>query len=123
MTDSTHSIDEIRFDVRDPTITHVYVYLSAHGDSPFFVQGWHHQVYPATMTTLELHKLIVTTGAHDPVTWPREAPPELKTTEAGELARAILTWDMGMDSTKPGWAYWEGLRMLAESVIGERTKA
>lgn len=120
MANSGYNIDELRMDVRDPNVTHVYVYLTATGDSPHFVQGWHHKTYPANLNTLEVHKLLWSSSEHDPLLWERLAPLTGQTSEGASLARAILTWDMGMDPTKPEWAHWEGLRMLAESVIGDR---
>ncbi|NUX58700.1 hypothetical protein [Paraburkholderia youngii] len=121
MADSSYEMVEVRFDVRDPDQTHVYVYIEAHGDSPFMVQGWHHKAYPASLSTSEIHQRLAM-GKNDdsPVLWPRLAPQDVAHREAGQLAKAILTWDMGMDPTQPQWAYWESLRMLAESVVGER---
>jgi hypothetical protein len=121
MADSTYEYVEIRFDVRDPQQTHCYVYIETRGDSPHMIQGWHHKAYPATMSTRDIHNVLCSDKEHDPIYWPRLAPPDVKLSEAGQLAHAILTWEMGMDPTNPGWAYWEGLRMLAETVIGERT--
>jgi hypothetical protein len=124
MANCLYNIDEIRFDVRDPEWTNVYVYLETNGsDCPFMVQGWHHKAYPHTMTTDAIHAKLRSTEEDDPVLWPRRAPPEVFKTQAGELARAILTWPMGMDPAHANWAHWEGLRMMAESVIGERNEA
>jgi hypothetical protein len=120
MANSTYGMDEIRLNVADPDRTDVYVYLSPGVDCPHFVAGWHYKAYPARMTTLEIHSLLCTTADHDPVMWPRKAPPDVASSEAGQLAHALLTWDMGMDPTQPGWSRWEALRMLAESVVGER---
>jgi hypothetical protein len=117
MADSTYELVEVRFDVREAEHTHVYVYIEARGDSPHMIQGWHHKAFPASMSTSQIHNSL---GEDNPVFWPRLAPPDVQTQEAGSLAHAVLTWDMGMDPSQPGWAYWEALRMLAENVIGER---
>jgi hypothetical protein len=122
MANSTYGIDEIRLNVADPDRTDVYIYLSAGVDCPHFVVGWHYKAYPARMTTAEVFSLLGTTPDHDPLCWVRKAPPDVVSSEAGQLALALLTWDMGMDPSKPGWSYWEGLRMLAESVIGDRPR-
>lgn len=110
---------EVRFDVRDEHTTHCYVRIEPHsGDVPHMVLGWHHKAFPASMTTLDIHRQMA--EGDNPMMWERLSPPETLASEAGALARAILTWDMGMDPSKPGWPFWEGLRMLAENVIGER---
>lgn len=117
MADSSYEILELRFDVREADRTNVYAYIESRGDSPHMIQGWHHKAFPADMSTSAIHASL---GNDNPLFWPRLAPPDVATSEAGNLAHALLTWEMGMDPTKPGWAYWESLRMLAESVIGER---
>ena len=120
MANGVYNLNEIRINVADENRTDVYVYLAADANCPHMVQGWHYKAYPATLTTLEVHALLGSTDEHQPVMWERKAPPDVLGSEAGQLAHAVLTWDMGMHPTQPRWAYWEGLRMLAESVIGER---
>lgn len=66
--------DEVRFDVRNPDVTHVYVFIRGEGDCPYFVQGWHHKEFPASLPTLEIHALIFQFG-DDPVLWERAEPP------------------------------------------------
>lgn len=66
--------DELRFDVRDPEVTHVYVFIRAEGDCPFMVHGWHHKAFPATTTTMDIHALLWKYG-DDPVLWERVDPP------------------------------------------------
>lgn len=112
--------NEIRFDVRHPELTEVYVYIETEGDCPHMIAGWHFKTYPATLTTAAIHAKLMTTQEDNPAFWPRRVPHEFRDTAGAQLARAVLTWPMGMDPTKEGWAYWEGLRMLAEGVIGER---
>ena len=41
-------VEEIRFDIRDPDLTHVYVISRAEGDCPLGVEGCHHKVFPAS---------------------------------------------------------------------------
>lgn len=76
MADCKYSFDEIRFDVRDPEITHVWVFLSVDDptgmDCPHMVAGWHHKKFPASISTLDLHKHHV----KDAVMWASEAPPD-----------------------------------------------
>lgn len=120
MADGKYNVIEIRLNVADAERTDVYVRLEADQNCPHMVHGWHYKAYPARLTTLEVHALLGSTDDHNPVMWERKAPPDVLGSEAGQLAKAVLTWDVGMDPSKPGWAYWEGLRMLAENVIGER---
>jgi hypothetical protein len=76
MANCKYSFDEIRFDVRDPQITHVWVFLSTQDptglDCPHMVQGWHHHTFPARIPTIDLLKKEVP----DAVMWPLEAPPD-----------------------------------------------
>lgn len=67
--------DEIRFNVFDPDVTHVYVFIRGEGDCPFPVHGWHHKAFPATMTTLDIHNLLW--NGEDPVLWQRADPPKV----------------------------------------------
>jgi hypothetical protein len=65
---------EIRFDVRDPDLTQVYVAIEARGDCPVQVQGWHHKTFPSRIPTLEIMQKMFG-GDDDPVLWPLNAPP------------------------------------------------
>jgi hypothetical protein len=65
--------DELRFDVRDPEVTHVYCFIRGEGDCPFMVHGWHHKAFPKAFTTQELFNMIWA-GQESPITWEREAP-------------------------------------------------
>ena len=67
---SSFSIDEIRFDVRDPDITKVCVFCTAQGDAPSNTQGWHYKTFPASITTLELF----TKHLSGCVLWPLDTP-------------------------------------------------
>lgn len=116
---ATYNIVEIRFDVREDDKTHCYARFEHHsGDIPHMMLGWHHKTFPAAMSTLDIHQQIA--AGDNPVMWERLSPPDVLSSEAGSLAKALLGWDMGMDPSKPGWPMWEALRMLAENVIGER---
>lgn len=67
------SYNEIRFDVRDPELTHVWVVITAKGDCPIGAQGWHHKVFPASKPTLKIHEEMFN-GTDNPVLWSLEAP-------------------------------------------------
>ena len=43
------SVEEVRFDLRDPDLTHAYVISRSEGDCPLGVDGCHHKVFPATV--------------------------------------------------------------------------
>lgn len=70
--------DELRFDVRDPEATHVYAFVRAEGDCPFFVYGWHHKAFPKSMMTQEIMALLAN-GTEDMMAWEREAPRPVNT--------------------------------------------
>lgn len=70
--------DELRLDVRDPEATHVYAFVRAEGDCPFFVYGWHHKAFAKSLPTLEIYKLIAE-GTEDMMTWERGAPRPVNT--------------------------------------------
>lgn len=71
MADSSYTMNEIRFDVRDEQVTHCYVLCDAEGDSPIGVQGWHYKAFPARIPVAEI--LLKYLG--DVVLWPLKAPP------------------------------------------------
>lgn len=48
------TIEEIRFDLRDPDLTQVYVLVRAEGDCPLGVQGWHHKTFAARVPVAEI---------------------------------------------------------------------
>lgn len=70
--------DELRFDTRDPEVTHVYMFIRAEGDCPFWCYGWHHKAFPSSVNTLEIHTKLW--EGEDPVTWDRKAPGEMRET-------------------------------------------
>lgn len=73
MGNATFFYDELRFDTRDPDVTHVYVFLRGEGDCPHFVHGWHHKAFPCSVTTLEIQTQLWN-GETNPLTWEREVP-------------------------------------------------
>ena len=71
---ASYKYREIRFVIEDE-LTHCYVFLEAAGDCPLGVQGWHHKVYPASKSVLDIIQLTASGDAeHDPVLWGQEAP-------------------------------------------------
>jgi hypothetical protein len=66
--------EELRFDVRDPHVTHVYCFVRGEGDCPVQALRWHHKVFPANISTLEIHGSLWNNG-DDPVLWERADPP------------------------------------------------
>lgn len=70
--------DEVRFDIRDPEFNHVYVFIRAEGDCPFFVYGWHHKAFPKAMMPHEIMALLAD-GKEDSMQWEREAPRPVET--------------------------------------------
>lgn len=66
---------EIRFILTDPQITEVYVAVSAVGDCPLGVQGWHYKAFPAQMSVQDI---ITNGGIEDYLLWPQKAPGEVK---------------------------------------------
>lgn len=69
--------DELRFDTRDPDVTHVYMFIRAEGDCPFWCYGWHHKAFPSSVTTPEI--ITKLWEGDDPVTWDREPPRPVNT--------------------------------------------
>jgi hypothetical protein len=71
--DCKFDIDEVRFDVRDPDITHVYAFLRPiAGDCPDLVLGWHYKAFPARIPGAEIYMKHIA----DCVLWPLKAPEE-----------------------------------------------
>ena len=75
MANTVISYDEVRIDVRDPKLTHAYVFVrNMSNDGMLGVQGWHHKVFPADMSMLAIMQAWAD-GKEDPLLWPLEAPP------------------------------------------------
>lgn len=66
--------DEIRFSVRKPDTTEMWVYIRGEGDCPHLLLGWHYKAFPSTMTTLDILQAWLS-GGDDPMMWPRMDPP------------------------------------------------
>lgn len=73
MADTVIAYQEIRFDVRDPQITHAYVLVENVSRDGFPVGGWYHKAFPARMSTLDIMKEWAD-GREDPVMWDHGAP-------------------------------------------------
>lgn len=73
MANTVIAYQEIRFDVRDPEITHAYVLVENVSRDGFPVGGWYHKVFPARMSTLDILKAWAA-GEEDPIMWDQGAP-------------------------------------------------
>lgn len=71
MANATSTIEEVRFDLRDEQITHVYVLSRAGGDAPIGVQGWHYKAFPARIPMVEI---LTPHYISDYLLWPLKAP-------------------------------------------------
>jgi len=69
--DTTSTIEEVRFDLRDEQITHVYVLVRADGDAPIGVQGWHYKAFPSRIPVAEI---VSRENFNDYILWPLKAP-------------------------------------------------
>lgn len=76
--------DEIRFDVRQPELTDVYVFVSGEGDCPMQALGWHHKAFSGRHTTQDIHARLFTSDEYDPAKWPRKPPPAPQSLTLGE---------------------------------------
>ena len=75
MANTVISYDEIRMDVRDEQLTHVYVYIrNVSCDGLLGVEGWHYKAFPARMSTLEIMQAWAD-GKEEPLLWTLNAPP------------------------------------------------
>jgi len=66
--------DEIRFSVRHPDITEVWVYIRGEGDCPFQCIGWRYKAFPSSVKTHEILTMW-SNGDENPLEWPRMDPP------------------------------------------------
>ncbi len=73
MANTQISYDEIRIDVRDPELTHVYVAVTNQSNDGFPVGGWYHKVFPARMSVLDIIQAWAN-GDEDPIMWAKQAP-------------------------------------------------
>lgn len=65
--------EEMRFDVRNPDFTTVYVFLRGEGDCPHFIHGWHRKDFAKDIPMDEIFNKIWT-GHESPMTWAQGAP-------------------------------------------------
>lgn len=65
--------DEMRFDVRDEQITHVYCLVRTLGDCPFQLPGWYHKAFPSRMSSLDILQAIKD-GKEQILMWDKGAP-------------------------------------------------
>lgn len=74
MANTLIAYQEVRMDVRDPEITHVYVYIeNLSKDGMLGVEGWHYKAFPARMSMLDILQAW-NAGTEDPLMWPLNAP-------------------------------------------------
>ena len=52
--DSRYNIDELRFVTKEEQITEVYVFCRPLDDDCPYVQGWHHEAFPASLPCAEI---------------------------------------------------------------------
>lgn len=109
----TITYDEIRFDVRQPDLTDVYVFVSGEGDCPMQALGWHHKAFSGRHTTRDIHALLFTSDEYDPVTWPRRSPPTPRSLTRGEaMVWVRVIQALAMPPCLPGAAEDELLRLV-----------
>ncbi len=77
MANTKIAYQELRIDVRDPELTHVYVMIdNLSNDGLPGVQGWHHKVFPASMSMVDIVQAWAD-GKENPLMWPQNAPDSL----------------------------------------------
>lgn len=75
MADTVIHYQQIRMDVRDPQVTHVYVLVENMSRDGFPVGGWYTKSFPARMSTLEIMQAWAD-GKEEPIMWARGRPPD-----------------------------------------------
>lgn len=65
---------QVRFYIQDG-FTECYVAMTAIGDCPLGVQGWHYKVFPKEISAIDI--LNGFAGKDDPVLWAQKAPEEV----------------------------------------------
>ena len=75
MANTKIAYQEIRIDVRDEQITHVYVLVENINQDGFPVGGWYHKAFPARMSSLEILQAWAD-GKEQPIMWAHGAPPK-----------------------------------------------
>lgn len=72
--DTGYAIQEVRFDVRDKELTHVYMFVEiVSGEWMLGVEGWRHKVFPASMGMLDIMNAWAE-GRENPLSWDMGAP-------------------------------------------------
>lgn len=75
MANTSVACQEIRFNVADPDLTHVYVlYKNMSNDGMLYVGGWRHKVFPASKSVLEIIQ-DWKDGKENPFMWDFGNPP------------------------------------------------
>ena len=74
MSNSSYEVKRVLFDI-EPELTQVYVAITAYGDSPIGVQGWHHKTFPASKSMLDIMNGVADGSIENWVMWPLNAPP------------------------------------------------
>ena len=75
MANTKVAYQEIRVNVRDPHITHVYVLIESVSRDGFPVGGWYHKAFPARMAALDIMQAWAR-GEEQPMLWAKQAPSE-----------------------------------------------
>lgn len=73
MANTKIAYQEIRFDVRDEQITHVYILVENLSRDGFPIGGWYYKAFPARMSTLDIMQSWAD-GKEDPIMWAKKAP-------------------------------------------------
>ena len=73
MANTSVFFDEVRINVADPQLTHVYVLVRTEGDAPHMVGGWYYRAYPASITSEEIIKTMWNEDG-GVLYWARKAP-------------------------------------------------
>ena len=73
---------ELRIDVRDPEVTHVYVLIANLSRDGFPIGGWYHKAFPARMSMLDIMQAWAR-GEENPIMWPQQVPLSSLAAEGG----------------------------------------
>lgn len=67
------AFQEVRFNLREPELTHVYVLIEiVSGEHMHMVEGWRHKVFPASLNIQDIMKAWA--DGDDPMMWDMGAP-------------------------------------------------
>lgn len=73
MADAHIFYDEVRINVAEPGITHVYVLVRAEGDYPHMIPGWYYKAFPSSRPAFDVfQKMWEEDGGV--LYWARKAP-------------------------------------------------